>query len=305
MKIGGIARSLCSSRRGSAAIIVALSAPVALAGVGFGVDSAMIQVARTQLQSAADASALAGARAVNTAGMTTQAITLAEANMPAARSGSVLVAADIVAGVWNTSNSTFTPTNVTPNAVRATTRLAAANGNAHRLVFGRFLDMPTIDLSATALATTRIVPGCATEPYISYVFNGRPTRTSIVTLGEGSPTTYFKDAEGHPIVRIDNGYDGAARITFQIAGRGNYSFDAPARGQYAVAVTSIVDNVAPGGMTLVFNTVRSVPVNPGGYGGGTSTWVNRVRVLNPLPGTLICQGTATAATTRTVAKLVG
>ncbi len=298
-------RRLWRSRAGTAATMVALASPAALAGVGFGIDSALMQVSRSQLQAAADAAALAGARGLGSGSAASQAIALAQANMPVALRGDVLAATDVVPGVWDDATGSFTASAASPNAVRTTTRLASANGNAHRLIFGQFLDMPTTDLSATAIAFARSVPSCAAEPYLSYVSNGQPTRTSIVTLGEGSPTTYLKDAEGHPIVRIDNGYDGQASITFQIAGHGNYSFTAPARGQYAVAVTSITDSGPPESMTLVFSNVQSVPVNPGGYGGGTATWINRVRTISALPGTPICQGTAVAATTRAVARLVG
>ena len=302
-----VLRRLGASRAGTVATMVAMASPVALAGVGFGLDRALIEVSRTQLQSAADASALAGARALGGAStaMTTEAIALAQANMPATRAGSVLVAADIVAGVWDAGAHSFTATSVNPNAVRTTTRLAAANGNAHPLIFGAFLDMPTANLAATAIARAATLPSCATEPYFSYIDAGQPARTDIATLSDGSLVPHLKDREGHPLIRVDNGYDGQAEISFEIAGHGTYRVTVPGRGHYAVAVTSIVDAGPPGSMTLAFGNVRSVPVNPGGTGGGAATWVNRANVADPLPGTPICQGTATAATTRSVAKLVG
>ena len=306
-------RPIFASRAGASATLFALAAPTMLGGVGFGTDSALIRVTQSQLQTAADAAALAGARS-GTGDSVAPAVALAAANMPAAQFGTVLAASDVVTGTWAANSRTFTAGGAAPNAVQVTTRQAAANGNAHKLVFGRFVGLDTLDIAARAIAvgdsvsnTITTTSNCTKKTDLSLVYDGKPTRTNIVTYGEGVPTTYFESADHYPIIRIDNGYDGQAVITFTAYGKGNFTFTAPARGQYAVEVrlASIRNNTPTVPYSVTFNGLKSVPAPPSIGSSSTSVWTNSLRTLPVLPGKALCTDGTVAVTTETVRTIKG
>ena len=235
-------RSLLRGRSGAAAAMFALLTPALLGALGFTIDNGLIRIDRTRLQGAADAAALAGAEVLanpTTVAATAQA--MAGANMPAASYGTVLAGGDVTNGTWNAATRTFTPVSgiVTPTAVQVTTRRAAANGNAHTLLFGPFVGLNSIDLSASAVAVSRTVEtGC--NPDYRYNFNNYiPSSTKIVTQGESvqvnGRATYLETTDGHPIVRLDNSFNGQATVVIKIQGAPGgdqvYTFHPPAQGQ--------------------------------------------------------------------------
>jgi Flp pilus assembly protein TadG len=287
-------------KRGNIAVTVALAAPALIGAVGFGIDSALVQIQRTRLQNAADAGATAGARQLKVpANVPTTAITLAQANVPEGNDAklrdNVLKAADIVQGNWNGTTRVFTPAGVPNNAVRVTTRFAAANGNPHKLIFGKLIGIEAADLSATATAVAR--DKCVISTTMALVSTSLPTATRVVTQGQSclpgsgwatSRSCYYATPNNNPIVRVDSAYAGAAVVTFKLASPSRtFSFSAPYRGSFWLALT---DFTLPnsGNTTFVFNTFRSNPVVA--VGGGTASYVNRYNVTLSLPGTPICEG---------------
>lgn len=287
-------------RHGNIAVSVALAAPALIGAVGFGIDSALVQIQRSKLQTAADAAATAGARQLKVpTNVAPTAITLAKANVPegndATLRDNVLKNTDIVQGNWNGTSRVFTPAGAPNNAVQVTTRFSVANGNPHKLIFGKLLGIEAADLSATATAVAR--DKCVVSTTMALVSAGLPTATRVVTQGQsclpGSgwlPTQacYYATPTNNPIIRIDSAYAGAAVVTFRLASPArNFSFSAPYRGSFWVALTDFT-LANTGSTSMVFNTFRSTPTVA--VGGGTATYVNRYNITPSLPGTPICEG---------------
>ncbi len=287
-------------RHGNIAVTIALAAPALIGAVGFGIDSALVQIQRTRLQNAADAGATAGARQLKVpADVPTTAITLAKANVPEGNDArlrdNVLKAADIVQGNWNGTTRVFTPAGVPNNAVRVTTRFAAANGNPHKLIFGKLIGIEAADLSATTTAVAR--DKCVISTTAALVSASLPTATRVITQGQNclpasgwatNQACYYATPNNNPIIRVDSAYAGAAVVTFKLASPARtFNFSAPYRGSFWVALTDFT-LANSGSNTMVFNSFKSNPVVA--VGGGTATYVNRYNITPSLPGTPICEG---------------
>lgn len=298
-------------RAGTMAPMFALSLPLLTLGVGFAIDSASIRLAQAQLQVAADAAASAGARQLDPGGdPVVEARRLAALNLPEGQYGVVLADTDVVSGAWNATSRSFTAGTGNRNAVRITTRLAAANGNAHQLAFGGVIGFSSIDLEASATAL------CPTHPALSLISNTTPGRTAVVTMGNpcavGSGhtgTCYWATPDGNPIIRVDNWNPGETTVTIRITSpanlTGNFQFVAPGAGQFWVVVPIVqLTPAAPGGATtnIVFRVLSSSPAVPSNRinTSGTATYNNRLNTSASLPGSAICAFGATAAASRIV-----
>ncbi|MBU6481257.1 MAG: hypothetical protein KGS09_12015 [Nitrospirae bacterium] len=137
-----------NNSRGAAAVMVAVTMTVLLAMAAAAIDIGHALVARNELQDAADAGALAGARALGVlyegmtpAAMGTYQLSGGDAGtiVTAVQSTAVLNAAagvnvtvnagDVQIGLWDSATRTLTPTVNQPRAVRVITRRdGAANG---------------------------------------------------------------------------------------------------------------------------------------------------------------------------------
>ncbi len=288
--------ALARARGGGVAVYVALATPILIGMAAFAVESGLGHVRKTQLQIASDASALAGARALRTgANVNDTAIQLANANIPAnlvalnAGTG-VLTAGDVTTGRWAAPNgggaAVFTAGGSPANAVRTTTRMTAANGNAVSFSLARVLGINGVDITATSIAFS--VSTCTSEPASWQQPNILPTLTRVVTNGNFDGlggTVYQMTPDGRPIVRIDNSFVGAATIVITSNNRGNFTFNVPNQGQFFVVLPTVV--TAPAG---TFTTVLRVLSSPGARSGGTATWVNNTRVAatSSIVGTVIC-----------------
>lgn len=123
--------------------------------LAFAIDIGYIALARSQLQVAADSTALAAAAAINLerAEMEAVARRYAEANFVTARPVQV-DSSDIEYGSWDTATRTFTPSASPGNAVRVTTRADRSNGGEVPLFFGRIFNMMSVQQKASAVAVT-------------------------------------------------------------------------------------------------------------------------------------------------------
>jgi Flp pilus assembly protein TadG len=157
--------------RGVTAVMVALTLTVLLAMAAAAIDVGHALVARNELQNAADAAALAGARTLGVAyeGMTpaemaTYTLTGGDqaAIVAAAQATSVLNkaaavdvsvnAADVGIGLWDSASRTFTVAVNQPRAVRVVThRDGSANGPISTFLAG-VVGMTTVSVSAVATA---------------------------------------------------------------------------------------------------------------------------------------------------------
>jgi hypothetical protein len=109
-----------------------------------------VQVAKTELQRAADAGARYAALGINDGTAITRGIAAAGDNTA---DGSVvtLQSSDVTVGTW--ANGTFTSGGFTPNAVRVTARRSTSRGNAIPLMFATIVGCNTCDVTARSYAT--------------------------------------------------------------------------------------------------------------------------------------------------------
>jgi Flp pilus assembly protein TadG len=154
---------VCRSRRGISAIYVAMILLVIFGFVALGIDIGRMQLAKTELQGAADAAARAGATQVrhSRANARASALSLAAANTCVGQAVALQVDEDVEIGLWDKSTRVFTVLPEgdpqTPNAVRVTSRRIAARNSAVPLIFAPVIGHNTSDIQAVAVAhiTTR------------------------------------------------------------------------------------------------------------------------------------------------------
>jgi Flp pilus assembly protein TadG len=154
---------LRETRKGAIAVLAAVCLIIAVAFLAFAVDWGYIAVTSGELQNAADAAALAGARALPKGRSDAIAAAQQWAARNVAAGDSVLVNAedDVQVGVWDSETSSFTalPSNspTSPNAVRVICRRTSARGNPLSLFFGGVLGTDSVDV--TSSATARVTMG--------------------------------------------------------------------------------------------------------------------------------------------------
>ena len=134
--------------------LVAMMMVIVLAMAAFAVDVGWVVTSKTQLQSAADAGALAGAGALvenyTLAGIRAEASHFAQINAP--------VATPIITfGNWDPDTQSFTPDTENPNAVRVLVERTAARGNAAPSFFGRLLGRDYFDIKAESIAVGAVL----------------------------------------------------------------------------------------------------------------------------------------------------
>lgn len=143
--------------RGAVLVKVALLLPLLLAMVALAVDMGYIYLVRSELQSAADAAALAGASGLDqgAAEARRRAIEYAAKNL-AAGSAVSLQDVDIDTGAWDPLTRTFAALDAAaPNSVRAVRVTARRNGERGcpvGLFFGGIVGVPSVDISTSAIA---------------------------------------------------------------------------------------------------------------------------------------------------------
>lgn len=142
------------SRRGAIVVLAAILAVVMLGVVAFALDLGYVLLVRTQLQAAADSSALAAAASANLTRGEMEGVAKQYAGYHQAAGRAVqLNSPDIEYGNWDTATRVFTPSTTVGNAVRVTTRTDQSTGGATPFFFARVLGQNSVDLSASAVAT--------------------------------------------------------------------------------------------------------------------------------------------------------
>lgn len=141
-------------RRGAISMLAIFTVPVVLGFGGMAVDASYLDYRAAQLRAATDAAVLAGSALLPDAtAASNAAIAYAEKNMPVATYGTVLHAADVQTGTWNSSTRTFTAGGTNPTAIKVTLRRTAANGNAEHFLFAAVLGFGSVDMVRSAVAT--------------------------------------------------------------------------------------------------------------------------------------------------------
>lgn len=145
-------------RKGAITVFAAIFLVVVLAFLAFSIDWGYITSTESELQNAADAGALSGARTLpagrNAAIAAAQL--WASKNTAAGQAVATVADADVEIGVWDDDTASFTilPSNSaeSPNAVRVTCRRTSARGNPLRLFFAPVIGTNQSDLTASAIA---------------------------------------------------------------------------------------------------------------------------------------------------------
>ncbi len=154
-------------QRGRKGVILLLTAFLMVFFIGliaFATDSGTIVLARTQLQSAADAAAIAGIDALSggTTAAQTAAQTIAQANTAGGANISVVPSSDIAFGTWNSSTATFTVLTGSgisgASAMRVTCHLSQSRSTGLHLFFAPIFGISSEDVSATAIANKGSAP---------------------------------------------------------------------------------------------------------------------------------------------------
>lgn len=144
-------RARSGQRRNGLVLIYAIIIMVAMfAIISLAVDLGRVQVAKTELQRAADAGARYAALGINDGTAITKGIAAAGDNS-ADGSAVTLQSSDVTVGTW--ANGTFTSGGFTPNAVRVTARRSTSRGDAVPLMFAAVLGRTTCDVTARSYAT--------------------------------------------------------------------------------------------------------------------------------------------------------
>jgi Flp pilus assembly protein TadG len=145
-------------RRGIAAVYSILMLMVLCGLVSMGVDLGRVQLAKTELRSAADgaARAAAGGLPMGVSQAKTNAAATAAANLCDGSPVVIDQTQDIEFGMWDGTARTFTvltgSAQNSANAVRVTARRTAARGTAIPLVFARLVGKSTCDINAVSIA---------------------------------------------------------------------------------------------------------------------------------------------------------
>lgn len=142
--------------RGAIAVLAAVFCVVMMGLIAFAVDIGYIGMVRTQLQAAADSSALAaaGSSGQSQAEMVQTAQEFADANIATGRHIQ-LNAGDVEFGSWDADAKTFVPlpSGQMGTAVKVTVRTSADSGGDTSLFFGRILGLSSLAQEASAVAT--------------------------------------------------------------------------------------------------------------------------------------------------------
>jgi Flp pilus assembly protein TadG len=172
-------------RRGATFVYCAILMLVLTACASLAVDLGRVQLAKTELQQAADAAARYGALSLDNiiegeSAAKANAISAAGANRADGQAVTLHATEDIQYVVWNPTSRTYTVTSDpdAANALRVTARRTAARGNAVPLLFAKVLGRPTCNVSATSIArlypgqSERVTVNATSNPFLAGMPNG-------------------------------------------------------------------------------------------------------------------------------------
>ncbi len=138
-------------RRGVVAVFTMVMLVVLLGFAALTVDVGLMYNTRNDLQTTADAAALAGAQSLPDIGAARyEAIKCARRNNHSA--SDVVESAGITFGRWDAERGTFTPNDTPINAINVVAQRSTRTGNALELVFSQVFGRRTTNVSASATA---------------------------------------------------------------------------------------------------------------------------------------------------------
>lgn len=237
-------------QRGAVAMMVALLFPALMGFGALAVDIANSRAIQAQLQTAADAAALAASQQLpDTAAATAAALDLASRNVPISY-GTVLRSTDITYGTYDPTTKTFTAGGTPPTAVQLNVSRSTATGNAPPTILAGVLGLRSANIVTTSMVYRSSIP----PDYCVIVLDPN----SVSAFGASGAGTFSVPNCG---VQVNSGHNKAASAgngtsvsakKFCIVGGYSGSFSpAPVTGCAALAdpLASIAEPTAPNGGT--------------------------------------------------------
>ncbi len=153
--------SLPQNRRGAVVVLVAICLTMLFGFMAFAIDLGHIAVTESELQNAADASALSGANALSSGGRQAAidaAMRQSTRNMAAGKAVAVDPNLDVEIGIWDTTRATFTlvpsGSSTSPNAVRVTCLRDSTRKSQLPLFFAPLIGTNSANLKVSAIASS-------------------------------------------------------------------------------------------------------------------------------------------------------
>ena len=152
-------------RKGAIAPLAAIIMVVMVGMVAFVVDVGYLNVVKTELQTAADSAATAGASALPDGPLASRwlAWRAGHANQAAGRAVLLVPAEDVELGYWNANTRHFNPLTgsdqLQANSVRVTCGCKESRGNAVSFSFARVFGEDSGDVAAVAVARRQVICG--------------------------------------------------------------------------------------------------------------------------------------------------
>lgn len=153
----------------------------------FSIDAGHLIWNRTQLQTSADAAALAAAGNLpggNLSAVKAAAVDYASINVPADY-GTVMLREDVVIGHWDPKTRTFIPGTTEPNAVKVTARRTVARGNPVPSFFAKIFGVQSTDMEATAIAVGAVSTSDAAYYKSVYVTSSKDLSNVVLEFEDG------------------------------------------------------------------------------------------------------------------------
>lgn len=143
---------LTTSRRGAITVLAAAMSVFLCVMVAFAVDVGYVYWTRSDLESAANAAAMAGGIELRNdeafSDIRNSAVTFAELNSPGI--SNILRTSDVTLGIWNFDTKVFTAGGTDPNAVRVTIRRDHLSAKVPTF-FSKVFGVASIDDTVTAI----------------------------------------------------------------------------------------------------------------------------------------------------------
>jgi Flp pilus assembly protein TadG len=277
----GPKRHFWRNEDGGVAVIV-LVFMAAILGIFVTMQSfSMRYVTLTQLQTGADAAALAATRTLQTStanaattatAVRTAARNYASANLAPSRYAAAVQDKDVTIGNWNPVTRSFTPNSAPLNAVRVYSHQTAENGNAHRDLLPAIVGAPgTIDLRRAAIAyATRVFDPCSLNGFVAgRQYNGQSDNLYNGFCLHGnttSTTTHAISIQGANRFANNSTVSAHPRSRGFSRGSGTVGWPTEVRREFAPFTTTAID------AKLAAYKVRNLPVLPW-MNGATPTFV--------------------------------
>jgi len=151
-------QNVTNNRRGAIVALAVIFVVIAIAFLAFAVDWGHLVVTSSELQNAADAGALSGARALpaGRSAAVNAAQSWSAKNFATGKPVATVADEDIEIGLWDAASASFVVlaenSSESPNAVRVTCRRTVARGNPVKLFFAAALGTKFSEMSASAIA---------------------------------------------------------------------------------------------------------------------------------------------------------